>query len=114
MLKNISELIMEIRQQLNTITAAEASQRITDEGGILLDVREPKEVASRPTKADHHIPRGMLESQMPIHFQDETLPIFIHCASGARATFAAEQLSRIGYKNVWVITCKLDDVIAAI
>jgi rhodanese-related sulfurtransferase len=41
---------------------------------------------------------------------DENLAIFIHCATGARATFAAEQLNRVGYNNVWVITCKFDDI----
>ncbi len=41
---------------------------------------------------------------------DENLAIFIHCATGARATLSAEQLKRVGYKNVWVITCMLDDI----
>jgi len=41
---------------------------------------------------------------------NEDLAIFIHCATGARATFAAEQLHRVGYTNVWVITSMLDDV----
>ena len=43
-------------------------------------------------------------------YPDENLAIFIHCATGARATFAAEQLTRVGYKNVWVVTCVLDEI----
>lgn len=114
MLNNISELIGEIRKSLHTITAADVPEKVSKEGGIIVDVREPEEVISKPSNANINIPRGVLESQMPKHCPDETLPIFIHCASGARATFAAEQLERIGYQNVWVITCKVDDVIAAI
>jgi phage shock protein E len=52
----------------------------------------------------------LLEMKMLQLHPDENLAIFIHCATGARATFAAEQLIRVGYKNVWVVTCMLDDV----
>lgn len=114
MLENIPKLIEEIRRNLNLITAKEAAKKVTSERGILLDVREPSEVESKPTKADINIARGLLEAKMPQQFPDENLPIYIHCASGARATFAAEQLKRIGYKNVWVITCQVDEIIAAI
>jgi len=44
------------------------------------------------------------------NYKNENLAIFIHCASGARAILAAEQLERIGYKNVWAITCTLEEV----
>jgi rhodanese-related sulfurtransferase len=35
-------------------------------------------------------------------------PIFLHCATGGRATLAAEQLVRMGYTEVTVITCPID------
>jgi rhodanese-related sulfurtransferase len=34
----------------------------------------------------------------------------LHCATGARAIFSAEQLKRVGYLNVSVITSSLDDI----
>lgn len=42
--------------------------------------------------------------------QDPERPIYLHCASSLRAALAAEQLSRIGYTNVSVISCKMDEV----
>ena len=47
-------------------------------------------------------------------YPDENLAIFIHCATGARAIFAAEQLARVGYQNVWAITCPLDETCRAL
>ena len=110
MLKTIPEVIAQARQSLNTITAADAVVKCKAENGLIIDVREPAEFAEKAGKNTINIPRGMLEMKMLQMYPDENLSIFIHCATGARATFAAEQLKRVGYKNVWVVTCMLDDV----
>lgn len=110
MLKTIPDVIAEARKNLNTITASEAAKKCELEKGIIIDVREPAEFAERAGDITLNIPRGLLEMKMLQLYPDENLLIFIHCATGARATFAAEQLERVGYKNVWVVTCMLDDV----
>lgn len=110
MLKTIPEVIAQARQSLNIITAADAAVKCKAEKGVIIDVREPAEFAEKSGNGTINIPRGVLEMTMLKLHGDEDLAIFIHCATGARATFAAEQLQRVGYKNVWVITCVLDDV----
>lgn len=110
MLKTIPEVIAHAKQSLNTISALEAAKQCSKESGIIIDVREPSEFAERAAKNTINIPRGLLEMKMLQMHPDENLAIFIHCATGARATFSAEQLKRVGYKNVWVITSGLDDV----
>lgn len=113
MLKTIPEVITQARQSLNTITAEDAAIKCKAESGIIIDVREPAEFAEKSGKNTVNIPRGLLEMKMLQTHPDENLAIFIHCATGARATFAAEQLKRVGYKNVWVITSMIDDVCCA-
>jgi len=110
MLKTIPEVIAHARQSLNTITAAEAAKKCESDKGIIIDVREPAEFAERAASNTINIPRGLLEMKMLQMHPNEDLAIFIHCATGARATFAAEQLNRVGYKNVWVITSMLEDI----
>lgn len=110
MLKTIPEVIAQARKSLNTITAADAAIKCKAENGLIIDVREPAEFAEKAGENTINIPRGLLEMKMLQMHPDENLAIFIHCATGARATFAAEQLTRVGYKNVWVVTCMLDDV----
>ncbi|MFT6208807.1 MAG: rhodanese-related sulfurtransferase, partial [Colwellia sp.] len=39
--------------------------------------------------------------------------IYLHCATGGLASLAAEQLSRLGYKDVWAIVCQHSDVCSA-
>ena len=110
MLKSIPELIAHARKSLNTLTAAEAAVKCKAENCLMIDVREPSEFNEKSAKGAVNIPRGVLEMKMLQMHPDENLTIFIHCATGARATFSAEQLKRVGYKNVSVITCKLEDV----
>lgn len=110
MLKTLPELVAMARPSLNVITALEAKEKIEQLNALMIDVREPNEFEQQSIAGAVNIPRGILEPQMLSRFADENLAIFIHCASGARATFAAEQLVRLGYKNVWVISCALEAV----
>lgn len=110
MLKKIPELVAEIREQFNCLSAQQAFAQLSKDNGLLLDVREPAEVSAKPVNGSVCIPRGVLEMKMLELYPDEHRPIYIHCATGARATFAAEQLQRVGYQNVYIITCKLDDI----
>jgi rhodanese-related sulfurtransferase len=110
MLKSVPELIQEIRPKIRCVTAAEAKQEMAHNDGVLIDVREPMEAAQNPTPYALNIPRGVLEMKVTaLHPQEET-PIYIHCATGARATLSAEQLLRIGYQHVSVITCDIETI----
>ncbi len=110
MLLPIVELIEQVKISINTITAAEAAIKCKNEQGIMIDAREPVEYDKKAGLSTINIPRGLLEMKMLQNYKNENLAIFIHCASGARAILAAEQLERIGYKNVWAITCTLEEV----
>lgn len=110
MLKTIPEVVSQARATLNTMTAEQAKSQCKESESLVIDVREPSEYAQKSAVGTVNIPRGLLEMKMLQLYPNDELNIFIHCASGVRATFAAEQLKRIGYKNVSVILCDLDNV----
>ena len=112
MLQSIPALVMEIRASLRCITAAQAMVEIATGDGVLIDVRETAEVEAQPTLRSTPIPRGVLEMKVSIQFPDANQALYLHCATGARATLAAEQLQRIGYQRVTVITCALNEICA--
>jgi rhodanese-related sulfurtransferase len=114
MLKTIPEVLAQVRESLNTVTAKQANAQSKTSNGVIIDVREPNEFAQRSAAGTINIPRGLLEMKMLQLHPDAELAIFIHCATGARATFAGEQLQRVGYENVSVITCDLDGVCSAL
>lgn len=110
MLKTIPSLLPEIRTSIQCITAEEGLIKCIKENGILIDVREPEEFSTKSVNNAINIPRGILEMKVLELYPDAKQPIYVHCATGVRSSLAAEQLVRLGYENVWSITCKLDDV----
>ncbi len=113
MLKTIPEVVSEAKKNLTIVTAIEAVKQCAKLNGLIIDVREPTEFAQKSASGVINIPRGLLEMKMLQLHPGAELAIFIHCATGARAIFSAEQLKRVGYSNVSVITCHLDDICAA-
>lgn len=113
MLKTVPELVAEARAGLRCVDANTAMQEISDNGGTIVDVREPVEVAHLTAPHSVNIPRGVLEMKVGEVIPDEAHPIYLHCASGGRATLAAQQLVKMGYEQVVVVTCPADTVKAA-
>lgn len=114
MLLTIPELLTQASANVTKQSAAQACPACIDANGLQLDVREPEEAQAKPIKGSVNIPRGVLEMKMLADYADENLPIYIHCASGARATLAAEQLLRLGYKNVTAISCDLETIASTV
>jgi rhodanese-related sulfurtransferase len=110
MLKTIPEVIAQARESLTLINVEEAVVLAKQKRGVVIDVREPSEYAEKSAKGAVNIPRGLLEMKMLQLYPNETQAIFLHCATGVRAIFSAEQLRRVGYLNVAVITSSLDDI----
>lgn len=114
MLTSIPDLIKEIAPHTRRITAEAAHQERQQNDGLLIDVREPEEHAAKPAQNALNIPRGIVEMKMLAMEKDPQRPIYIHCATAARATLAAEQLQRVGYQNVSVITCDMDTIMSVL
>lgn len=110
MLTPLPELIASARAGLRCLDAETAIYEIKDNDGTIIDVREPVEVSATPAPHSLNIPRGILEMKVMDVITDADHPLYVHCASGGRATLAAEQLQRLGYTRVTVITCPIDVV----
>lgn len=110
MLKTVPELIKDVKQNVRCIDAQTAISERAENKGWLIDVREPAEHTATPAKGTINIPRGLLEMKMLELEKDPNRAIYLHCATSARAALGAEQLKRVGYENVSVITCKLDEI----
>jgi len=110
MILSVQELVAQAKKSVECVSADQAFSR---ENATFIDVREPAEVADSPVENSLTIPRGVLEMNIAKHCTDVGMEIYLHCATGGRATLAAEQLQRIGYKNVKAISCQHADVCQA-
>jgi phage shock protein E len=110
MLTPIPDLLKTIIPNQRRIDAKQAKQELAENKGLLIDVREPAEHEKNAASGATNIPRGLLEMKLMELEKDAARPIYLHCASGARATLSAEAITRVGYENVTVITCDAEKI----
>ncbi|TWX73605.1 rhodanese-like domain-containing protein [Colwellia sp. C1TZA3] len=110
MILSVAELVAQAKNSVDCVSAAQA---FTHKNATFIDVREPAETAASPVTNSITIPRGLLEMNIAEYCTDAGMEIYLHCASGGRATLAAEQLQRIGYNNVKAISCDHNKVCLA-
>ena len=110
MLKTVPEIVAEARIGQRCIDAATALNEMKSNGGTIVDVRELVEVNNLAAPQSLHIPRGILEMKIAEVIPEESHPIYVHCASGGRATLAAQQLKNMGYTQGSVVTCPVNVV----
>lgn len=113
MLLSIAELARQAAPSIRMLCPRSAFQECLDNpGAIIIDVREPHESQQQPVPGSINIPRGLLEVALPQQIDNPNQTLYLHCASGMRATLAAEQLLRQGYTRVSVIQASVDDLCA--
>ncbi|MBQ4879509.1 rhodanese-like domain-containing protein [Pseudoalteromonas luteoviolacea] len=110
MTKSVQALLTILKDQQRCIDGMQAKQEIQSDHGLLIDVREVSEHQAGAPMGAVNIPRGLLEFKLPTLEPDQNRAIYLHCAAGSRALFAAEQLKRIGYQRVTVVTCRADEL----
>ncbi len=91
--------LAKLRQQILEITPVEAFG-LQQDGAVLVDVREPDEVAHGYPAGAEPIVRGFLELRIEDKVADAATPILVMCAGGTRSLLAADDLRRLGYDDV--------------
>ncbi|HWC68212.1 MAG TPA: molybdopterin-synthase adenylyltransferase MoeB [Acidimicrobiales bacterium] len=94
------ELLAQTKAGITEVTTADAEERLSRPGTVVLDVREPDEYDQGALPGALHIPRGHLESQIEAKVFDRGAPIVVYCAGGTRSAFAAQTLEQLGYTDV--------------
>src|SRR5690606_33296927 len=79
---------------------AEEAFAALGEGCVLVDVREPDEVAAGLPAGAIHLARGFLELRLEEVVPDPERRVLFLCASGGRSLFAAEAARLLGYRAV--------------
>ena len=89
----------ELRESIPEIDA-ERAHELQRNGALLIDVREPDEVGQGSPPGAARIVRGFLELKIESVAPDAQRTLLTLCAGGARSLFAAENLRRLGYRDV--------------
>ena len=94
-----AERLNQLRESIPQLTPPEAFD-LQSNGAVLLDVREPDEVAAGSPPGALRLVRGFLELRIEESVTDADTTLLVMCAGGVRSLFAAEGLRQMGYRDV--------------
>lgn len=95
------QLVNEAKKEIKEIDPADLERmRQSGEDFILLDVREPEEVAKGAIAGAIPIPRGLVDVNIDRVTTDKDKKLVLYCGGGSRSALAAWMLKKMGFRNV--------------
>ena len=94
-------LVNDAKQRIKQETFRETKKRLDNgEKLVLVDTREDAEWARGHIPGAIHLGRGIIERDIEKTIPDKGTPIVLYCGGGFRSALAADNLQRMGYRNV--------------
>lgn len=95
------EIVNDARSRVTECTVADVQKRLdSGEKFELIDVREESEFAKGHIPGATHLGKGVIERDVEARFPDPATPMVLYCGGGYRSALAADNLQKMGYKNV--------------
>lgn len=107
MAKTVKEMLAAAEAAVPRVPHDEARRLIAEQGAVVVDVREPQELANGKVKGAISIPRGLIEfradAASALHHPALTpdRPVIVYCASGGRAALVGQTLQEMGFSAVY-------------
>lgn len=95
------QIVESARKNIRECTAQDVKQRLDrGESFHLVDVREESEWAKGHLPGAVHLGKGVIERDVEKAIPEPESEIVLYCGGGFRSALAAENLQRMGYRNV--------------
>jgi rhodanese-related sulfurtransferase len=95
------KLVNESRKKIKETNVADVKRRIdAGEKFLLVDVREESEWAKGHLPGAVYMGRGILERDIEQKVPDTGTKLILYCGGGFRSALAADNLQKMGYRNV--------------
>jgi rhodanese-related sulfurtransferase len=94
-------IVDDARKRIKETTVDAVKQRL-DRGDkfTLIDVREDSEWAADHLPGAIHLGKGVIERDIEKTLPDTSTELILYCGGGFRSALAADNLQKMGYKNV--------------
>ena len=95
------ELVNQTKKNVRECTVADVKAKLDrGEKFHLVDVREESEWAAGHLPKSEHLGKGIIERDIETKIPDTNSEIILYCGGGFRSALAAENLQKMGYRNV--------------
>ncbi|MGO9516739.1 MAG: rhodanese-like domain-containing protein [Candidatus Korobacteraceae bacterium] len=95
------EIVNDAKKRIREVTVDDVKARVDRKEELLIvDVREDDEWEKDHLPGATHLGKGVIERDIEQRVPDLNAPIVLYCGGGFRSALAADNLGRMGYKNV--------------
>ena len=95
------KIVDDARSRVKETTVDEVKKRLDrGEKFMLVDVREESEFAKDHLPGAVHLGKGVIERDIEARVPDANTELILYCGGGFRSALAADNLQKMGYKNV--------------
>ena len=95
------KIVDDARSRIKETTVDQVKHRL--DGGeklFLIDVREESEFAKDHLPGAAHLGKGIIERDIEEKVPDQGTELILYCGGGFRSALAADNLQKMGYRNV--------------
>lgn len=94
-------LVDDAKTRIEEISPDEVQQKLEeDEDFVLVDVREQDEWEEAHISGADYLGKGVIERDIEELYPDVDKEIVLYCGGGYRSALAADNLQKMGYRNV--------------
>lgn len=98
------EIVSDAKSRVRECTVKDVSPRVSAgkpaPGMFLVDVREESEFAAGHLPGAIHLGKGVIERDIEKTIPDPDAEIILYCGGGFRSALAADNVQKMGYRNV--------------
>jgi rhodanese-related sulfurtransferase len=96
------QLVTDAKSRVRELNVTETRERLeANPEARLIDVREDNEWQAGHAQGAAHLGRGIIERDIEQAVPDKETELILYCGGGFRSALAADNLQRIGYRNVY-------------
>jgi len=95
------QIVDDAKKRIRELSVDEVKEKLDKrEKFLLVDVREESEWAKDHLPGAIHVGKGIIERDIEERVPDVNTPLVLYCGGGFRSALAADNLQKMGYKNV--------------
>jgi rhodanese-related sulfurtransferase len=94
------KLVDDAKSRVREVSVEDARRKLETEKAKVIDVREESEWAAGHARGAEHIGKGVIERDIEARVPDKNAEIILYCGGGFRSALSADNLQKMGYKNV--------------
>lgn len=95
------KLVSEAKSRIKETNVQDVKRRLdAGEKFVLVDVREESEWTKGHAAGAVYLGKGVIERDVEARFPDPNTKLILYCGGGFRSALAADNLRKMGYKNV--------------